>query len=323
MLLDALATAFGLLLLLGGGDVLVRGAASLARRVGVSPLAIGLTVVAFGTSSPEFAVNIAAAWRGNGAMSFGNIIGSNMANIGLIISGCALLRPLEIKNVVTVREVPMMLLATALVTVLGLDPILSGRPGRYDRGDGLALLLLSLVFLYYTVNDVVAQRRRAQGNGEAIHLPAERPIATSVLLIALGLAALVAGAEFTVTGAVGLARAFGVGEEIIGLTVVAVGTSLPELAASGVATLRGETDLAIGNVVGSNIFNVLMILGTTAVIRPVPVPPGGAADLGVLCALSVLVWLASSRIGAGRIVRAEAAALLALYVGYMTLRAFG
>jgi cation:H+ antiporter len=246
-----------------------------------------------------------------------------MANIGLIISGCALLRPLEIKNVVIVREVPMMLLATALVTVLGLDPMLDGRPGRYDRTDGIALLLLSLVFIYYTVNDVVEQRRRAKGNGEEIHLPAERSIGLSILLILLGLVALIAGAELTVTGAVGLARGFGVGEEIIGLTVVAIGTSLPELAASGVATMRGETDLAIGNVVGSNIFNVLVILGLTAAIRPVPVPAGGALDLGVLCLLSLLVWLASSRVGAGRIVRAEAVGLMLIYLGYMTVRAIG
>lgn len=320
MLLEALSTAFGLLLLLGGGDLVVRGAASLARRVGVSPLVVGLTVVAFGTSTPELAVNVAAAWGGNGAMSFGNIIGSNMANIGLIISGCALLRPLEIKNVVTVREVPMMLLATALVTVLGLDRLLDGRPGLYDRADGLAFLLLSLVFIYYTVNDVVEQRQRAKGDGEKIHLPAEHSVTTSLVLIGLGLVALVAGAEFTVTGAVGLARDMGVGEEIIGLTVIALGTSLPELAASGVATWRGETDIAIGNVVGSNIFNLLLILGTTAVIRPVPVPPGGEVDLGVLCLLSLLVWLASSRIGAGRIVRAEAVGLLAIYLAYMALR---
>jgi len=326
MWLDFLIVVAGLLLLLGGGDVVVRGAASLARRLGVSPLAVGLTVVAFGTSAPELAVNVTAAMSGNMHMSFGNIFGSNMANIGLITAAAALVKPLEIKSVVVAREVPMMLLVTAMAAVLGLDASLSGRPSSFDRGDGLALLLLFMVFIYYTVNDVLEQRR-AHRNGpmmaeaaEDANVPPERGIVLSVALVLVGLGALVLGARVTVAGAVDLAVALGVSEDLIGLTLVAVGTSLPELAASVVATLRGHTDLAIGNVVGSNIFNLGLILGSTATIREIPVPPRGADDIAVVALLSIGLWVASSRFGGGRIVRAEAVVLLLLYVGYITLR---
>jgi cation:H+ antiporter len=327
LLFDFLVTVVGLALLLAGGDLMVRGASALARRLGVSPLAVGITVVAFGTSAPELAVNVTAAWRGSGAISFGNIFGSNMANIGLIVAAAALVRPIQIKSLVIAREVPMMLLATAVAAVLALDGPLSSRENLFDRGDGITLVLLFSVFIYYTVNDVLRQRQdhllregRAMMRDDGVNPVGEMGAGTSLAFVLVGVAGLVFGAELTVDGSVGLARGFGVPEAIIGLTLVAIGTSLPELAASLVATFRGESDIAIGNVVGSNIFNLLLVLGVSAAIRPIEVPVGGLLDVAVVAVLSVALWLTSSSQG-NVIIRAEAALLFALYLSYMGWRA--
>ena len=324
MLVDFLQLALGLLLLVVGGEFMVRGGSALARQLGVSPMAIGLTVLAFGTSAPELAVNVTAAWRGNGEMSFGNIFGSNMANIGLILAITALIQPLEIKSMIIRREVPMMLLATAVAAVLCLDGLITGEISRFDRSDGIVLLLLFTVFVYYTVNDVLLQREAslngARELGDAA-VPRVSGLGMILLLTGAGLVGLLIGAGVTVNAAVGLARAFNVSEAIIGLTMVAVGTSLPELTASLVAIRKGHVDLAVGNVVGSNIFNLLPILGVSSLIRPIPVPEGGAADVAVVGGLSMLLWITS--LSAGRtIIRAEAVLLLLVYLGYLTYRAF-
>jgi len=301
--------------------MLVRGASSLARDLGVSPLAVGLTVVAFGTSAPELAVNLAAAWRGDAAISFGNVVGSNIANVGVILALSALVRPLAVQGVVVAREVPMLLVASAAAMVLGLDRI-RGAPESYDRADGLVLLLLFGVFLFYTVAEVVRGRSADPLVSEAEErrgTPGLRSAARSVLGAGVGLALLVGGAEATVRKAVALAALLGVPEVIVGLTVVAVGTSLPELATSAVAARRGQVDLAVGNVVGSNLFNLLFILGVTAFVRPVAVPAAGAADLLAMGAFAaVLLPLGLRR--RGRVGRVEALALLAAYVGYTAWR---
>ncbi|MBW2359342.1 MAG: calcium/sodium antiporter [Deltaproteobacteria bacterium] len=321
MLTDLLITLAGLSLLVGGGELMVRGASSLASRFGVSPLAIGLTVVAFGTSTPELFVNVTAALHGNTELSFGNIFGSNMANIGLIIAITALVGPLRIRNVVIDREVPMMMLATLVAAALGLDWVLEDSPGAFTRGDGVVLLLLFSVFAYYTLRDLVRQRSSDVATFEVG--PAEEPprysMPVSLLLTAAGLAALAAGGSVTVEGAEAVARALGVSQTIIGLTLVAIGTSLPELSASVIASMRGYPDMAVGNVVGSNIFNLLIVLGTTATLADIPVPDGGIADLFVVICLSGLLWLTS--ISQGRtIIRAEATLLLGLYLGYLVGR---
>ena len=318
---DLLLTIVGLLLLLGGGDVMVRGASALAKRLGVSPLAIGLTVVAFGTSAPELAVNITAALRGNGAMSFGNIMGSNMANIGLIVAATALFRPLQVQSPVIIRELPMMLLATAFAAVLGLDAFFRGETNAYDRTDGIVLLLLFTVFIYYTINDVLDQR--SNGNGDApeeFDLTGDYSVPIALGLTFLGLLGLVLGAQFTVDGATGLARALGVSEAIIGLTLVAIGTSLPELAASLIATAKGHPDLAIGNVVGSNIFNLLLVLGASSTVRTITIPQRGAEDIAIVGLLSILLLFMSYSRGQ-QIIRSEAIFLGIIYFVYMTFRA--
>ena len=233
MTLDLLITAFGLFLLVGGGDVMVRGSAALASRLGISPLVIGLTVVAFGTSAPELSVNVVAAFRGNSSMSFGNIFGSNMANIGLIVAVTAFFGPMKIQSIVVSREVPMMLLVTVVASTLGADSLWGDGVSLFGRGDGIVLLLLFSVFGYYTLRDLVRQRA-----GEAVDLPGvpddihEMGLPAAIALTAAGLTALGVGGAVTVHGAEGVARAMGVSETIIGLTLVAIGTSLPELVAS-------------------------------------------------------------------------------------------
>ncbi|MFZ5762019.1 MAG: calcium/sodium antiporter [Thermodesulfobacteriota bacterium] len=313
----------GFVMLVGGAEALVRGASALARLFGVSPLIIGLTVVAFGTSTPELAVNVTASLSGVSEIAFGNIVGSNIANIGLIVGLTALLKPLDIESQIISRELPMMLLASACGVVLGFDPVLRGTVPFYDRADGLILLLFFGVFLYYTIGDVLRKRKSdalvreasASLSGAGAH-----SYTVQWLLIAVGLAGLVLGGRVTVDAASRLALEIGISQAVVGLTVVAVGTSLPELATSLVATWRGQTDIAVGNVVGSNIFNLLFVAGLSATIRPIAIPAEGLADLLVMTTFAV-VLLPFALLNHRRIVRREGFILLLAYVGYVGWRA--
>lgn len=322
MIASTFFLVLGLLLLVGGGDFLVRGAAGLARTFGISSLVIGMTVVAFGTSTPELAVNLAAVLNGKGGISFGNVIGSNLANLGLILGVTAILKPLSIQGRIIVREIPMMVLATIAASVMAFDPELRGIDANYDRTDGILLLLFFSVFLYTTIGDVV---RRRMGDPlveqleEAEPMAGKRRIWLDVSLVGGGLVALVAGGQLTVEGASAIARSIGVSEVVIGLSLVAVGTSLPELVTSIMAAVRGETDIAIGNVVGSNLFNLLLILGVTSTVRTVPVPQGGWMDLTALLVVSLLL-LPFSVTGRRRIVRLEGLAFFVLWLGYSIWR---
>jgi cation:H+ antiporter len=321
VLFDALVMFGGLALLIAGGEALVRGASNLAQDLGVSPLAVGLTVVAFGTSAPELAVNTTAALEGNTSVSFGNVIGSNLANVGLVLGCAALVRPLVVEGVVISREIPMMLLASAAALILGLDR-LRGAEEAYDRSDGLMLLLLFVVFLYYTIAEILRRRISdpfVSQAEEAISRASLRSVAVALAMLGTGLVALAGGAHWTVQAAVSIAEDLHVPRVVIGLTLVAVGTSLPELVTSGMAAWRGKVDLAVGNVVGSNLFNLLFVLGVTATIRPIPTPESGAWDLLVMAGLSVgLLVLAIRR--DRRIVRTEGAVLCAVYVAYLGWR---
>lgn len=321
--MDLLILAGGLALLLLGGYALVTGASGLASSFGISQIVIGLTVVAFGTSAPELAVNLTAALRGSTGLSFGNVIGSNLANLGLILGTAALVRPLVIESRVVAREIPMMLLATAAAAVLGLAPDLRLLSGSFERADGAMLLLLFGVFLYNAVRDVMNARRPDPVVEEA-RLSVERreprrKRLLNALLTLLGLIGLYLGGELTVAGATGIARSVGLSEAVIGLTVVAVGTSLPELVTSIIAALRGQEDIAVGNVVGSNIFNLLLILGLSATVRPVEVPAGGVLDLAALVGLSLLL-LPLSMTNGHTLVRWEGGLLLIAWIGYTAAR---
>ncbi len=323
MLYDLLITTAGITILLIGGEGLVKGAASLARGLGVSPLAVGLTVVAFGTSAPELAVSINAATRDAGYIAFGNIFGSNIANIGLILGLSAVLRPLPINYIVVRRELPMMLLSITAAGVMAADALLGLTRNVFSRSDGILLLLFFFVFLYYTAGDLLRKRNA----GESVLPPevadkspsAEFNPGRDILLSVLGLGALVWGAHLTIQGGVGVAEALGVSQVVIGLTLVSVGTSLPELVACLAAVRHGESEIAVGGIVGSNIFNTLLVLGVTSVIRPVPIPPMGYMDIAASAVLS-LVLLFTARTHNRRIIRYEGAALMVLYASYILWR---
>ncbi len=321
MLLDWFFLILGLLLLLGGGELLVRGATGLARSLGVSPLLIGLTVVAFGTSAPELAVNITAALRGQSGISFGNIMGSNIANIGLILGISALVKPLAVQRSLVLRELPIMLIATLAASLMALDHWFGG-VSEVGGLDGILLLVGFAAFMAYTVR--VARKER-RGNGfmaEAEELGSEGGdggLALPALLTVLGLVGVIGGGHWTVEGAVALARGFGVSEAVIGLSLVALGTSLPELVTSLAAARSGHADLAVGNVVGSNLFNLLLVLGCTATLRPVSLPEGGLVDLAVMVGIS-LVLLPMAMTFQRRVNRFEGGVLLAVYCGYIAWR---
>jgi len=344
MLIDALILLLGLAILLAGGETLVRGASSLARGLGVSPLAIGLTVVAFGTSAPELAVNVGASLGDARALSFGNIFGSNMANIGLIVGLVAVINPLPIQNIVIRRELPMLLLSTAAVSVLAFDLQTGSIRTHYDRTSGVVMLLFFIVFLYYTVGEMLRPRLRNGKNGQlgepsgesddfsreisplaALPSDAEEEctptpsVPRDLLLSIAGLAALIWGADLTVDGAVSLARAFDISEVMIGLTVVALGTSLPELATAMIAIRHNKIDLAVGGVVGSNIFNTLLVAGVTSCINPMPIPTSGYYDLAAVAGLSLYLTLVGST-HRQRVIRYEGLMLLGSYLGYITWR---
>jgi cation:H+ antiporter len=275
--LDYIYVAAGLLCLFLGGEALVRGSVGIAQRLAISPLLIGLTVVGFGTSMPELLVSIEAAWRGVPDIAVGNIVGSNIANIALIMGITALVWPIRVSGATLRRDTGVMILAAlALVPVF-----MTGQIGRPAGVMLLAGLIGYLVWAYLRPGDM------AQDDA----LSAEKPKALrSVLWVIAGFVALLFGARFLVEGAVSIARDAGLSEAFIGLTIVAVGTSLPELATSVVAAFRRQSEIAIGNVIGSNIFNVFGILGVTAVIQPIPVAGRFMRfDLPVMIALSLVI----------------------------------
>jgi len=252
--------ALGLLVLVAGAEALIRGAVRVARALGVSPFVIGFTLIGFGTSAPELVVCLSAAWNGSPQIALGNIVGRNVANVGLILGLAAVVRPLTARMQLLRIEVPMMLGASLLVWFLAGDKTLS-------REDGIVLLAGFLAVAIYTFRTA---RRETPVVKEEVGKSAasQMPVWGAACLVAVGLAGLVGGAELMVSAAVHLAKGWGVSEWLIGLTVVAVGTSLPELAASVVAAARGQSDIALGNVVGSNVFNILLVLGVTVVVNP-------------------------------------------------------
>jgi cation:H+ antiporter len=247
-----------------------------------------------------------------------------MANIGLVVGCAALLRPVPIHGLVIAREIPMMLLATAAAFALACDAALGAPPDLLTRGDGAVLLLFFLVFVYYTIGDFARQRARSRAERLGVEAPGKSRFgrAAAGALCAAGLVGLALGGHWTVEAAAGLARTLGAPEALIGLSVVAIGTSLPELAASVLATRRNQAEIAVGNLIGSNIFNLLFVLGVSAALRPMPVPAGGLLDLLCAAALSLLL-LAVSLTATRRILRGEAALLLAGYLGYLGWRTLG
>ncbi len=321
--MDIVWLVAGLVLILVGANILTEGASAIARRIGVSELVVGLTVVAFGTSAPELAISVLAAVGGSAPLAIGNVVGSNIFNILVIIGVTALVRPIVMERSVMTMEIPMVLLSSVVLLVLGNSGWLNGYgDNEVSRVAGIFLLVFFLLFMRYTFASArhpdFSGKDAAPSGGSGDEKP---PMAVwkSVLFVLGGLAALVWGGDRFVEGASGIAQGLGVSEAVIGLTIVAAGTSLPELATSVVAAVKGRPGLALGNVIGSNIFNVLMVLGLSATIRPLPFGGIGNFDLGTLLVASVLFWLFGWLFRERTITRAEGAVLVAVYVGYVAV----
>ncbi|WP_454455010.1 calcium/sodium antiporter [Thauera phenylacetica] len=312
MLQQVLMFLAGLAVLVVGADVLVRGASRLAVSFGVSPLVVGLTVVAFGTSAPEMAVSVGSALAGSPDLAIGNVVGSNIANVLLILGISALITPLLVDEQIIRQEIPIMIGASALLVVMALD-------GNIGLLESIALFGLVIA---YTVFLVVQSRRASKSVQDEFEteIPTstwDRHWAVQVGLIVGGLAMLVVGADWLVDSAVAFARAFGVSDLVIGLTVVAVGTSMPEIATSIVAAMRGQRDIAVGNVVGSNVFNILAVLGAAGIASGVGLPVSEAArnfDLWVM--LAVAFACLPIMITGREIARWEGVVFLAYYAAY-------
>lgn len=315
LLLPLAAIVMGLAGLVWSADRFVTGAAGLARHFGMAPLLIGMVVVGFGTSAPELLVSAIASWQDNPGIALGNAYGSNIANIALILGLTALMSPIAVHSTVIRRELPVLLSVTFLAVLLLLDLELT-------RGDAVILLLIFCALVGWSVwqartsgQDSFADQVEVEGTAHAMSPRA------AALWTLVGLALLIATSRLLVWAAVDLARLFGVGDIVIGLTIVAVGTSLPELASTLVAMRRNEHDIALGNIIGSNLFNTLAVVGLAAAIGPVAVPPEVLwRDVPVMVGLTIALVAACIGFGGqGRINRAEGAALLAVFIGYLTL----
>ena len=305
----------GFILLIKGADLLVSGASSLGQRMGISDLVIGLTVVAFGTSSPELFVNLIASAKGNTDIAIGNILGSNIANVFLILGVSSIIYPLSVGKGTVWKEIPLSLLAACLLGVLVNDQLIDGAGvSALTRIDGLVLLAFFIVFLYYSVSiakDIIGLEK---------HVPSiAMEMWKSVLFMILGLGGLALGGDWIVRGAVHAANSMGMSESLVGLTIVAVGTSLPELATSAVAASRKNVEIAIGNVVGSNIFNIFFVLAISSVIRPLPFQPRNNLDVGVVILGALLLFFGMFTGRKRTLDRWEGAVLLAAYAAYLVV----
>jgi len=317
----ALLLVTGIAMLLGGGTMLVQGASRIASGFGVSPMIVGLTVVSFGTSSPELVVNIVGALDGQSDIAYGNIVGSNIANLGLVLGAAALIAPITLHGQLIQRELPLLLLATLVLVILALDQPLRSSTAVIDRADGLVLLSLFTIFIYVSVRDVIRQRKDPLLVGAGLV-----PLPTSLLvtrkdwaLVGGGMLGLAIGGHLTITNGALLAEQIGVSKTAVGMVIIAVGTSLPELITSLIAALRNESDISVGNVVGSNIFNSLLVLPVGAIIAPVYVPAGGVLDLCVSL-LFAAALIPIFVVGNAVMTRRNGAAFLMLYLAYMTYR---
>ncbi len=281
-----LLTIIGVLALIKGATWLVFGASSVAKRFGVQEIIIGLTIVAFGTSMPELVVNISAAVTGATSLAFGNIIGSNIVNIGLVLGTAAVITPLAVNRNTLFKEIPLALASAVSVFILGMDILFAKSDiNIISKGDGFILIMFFLIFLSYTYE--VSNDNK---NIEDESIPVLKT-AKAIFFIVLGLIFLIGGGWMVVQGSTEFARLIGISEKVIGLTIVAIGTSLPELITSVVAAYKGSPGIAVGNAIGSNIFNVFWILGITSIINPVTIPDNGLLDLIINIFFTVLLLL--------------------------------
>ncbi|OQB08705.1 MAG: Inner membrane protein YrbG [Parcubacteria group bacterium ADurb.Bin216] len=312
IILSILLLVAGFIFLIKGANLLVDGSSSIAKKMGVSDLVIGLTIVSFGTSAPELIVNVFASVQGNADIAIGNVLGSNIMNILLILGVTSLLCPLKVHNQTIWKEIPFSLLAALVLGIIANDHIFNNGISSLALGDGLILLLFFSIFLVYVFE--ISKK----GKIDAIETGSISPTRASIYVV-IGLIGLVAGGKMVVDGAVDIARAMSISESIIGLTIVAIGTSLPELVTSVIAALKKNADMAIGNVIGSNIFNIFFILGISSVINPIPYNAYSNTDILFTIFASFLLFIVMF-VGKKHILeRSQGAAFLLVYLVYTIL----
>lgn len=304
MIISLLLLAVGFVFLVKGADWFVGGASSIAARLGIPQLVIGLTIVAMGTSAPEAAVSITAALKGSADITIGNVVGSNIMNVLVILGLASSLTTISVATSTIFREIPFMIAVTALLLILGLD-------GTVTLMDGVILWGAFLVYLGYLF------RMARNGEADVEEISADRPIWKSALWTVVGLVFIITGSNVAVEAATDIARALGLSERLIGLTIVALGTSLPELFTSVSAAKRGNADIAIGNIVGSNIFNVLFVVGTSALVTPIPFATAFRTDAMIAIVTSVLLFVCC--LHRSRLSRKSGFTLLASYATYFTM----
>ena len=308
--------AAGFFVLIKGADILVEGSSSLARRFNVSDLVIGLTVVAFGTSTPELFVNIIASINGNTDLAIGNVLGSNISNIFLILGVSSLIFPLKVTSGTVWKEIPFSLLAILALGIMVNGSLINNESQNVlTRSDGLLLLLFFSIFIYYSCSIA------SDVDGMAEHVPsAGHSLLKSSIMVILGFVCLTAGGIWIRNGAVKIASSFGLSESLIGLTIVAIGTSLPELATSAAAAYKKKADIAVGNIVGSNIFNILFVLGISSVIKPISFSASSNIDIGVVILASLMLFLSMFTFKKHSLDRREGAVFIVFYLLYVAFR---
>ncbi|MCL2682628.1 MAG: calcium/sodium antiporter [Bacteroidales bacterium] len=323
--MSILLLAIGLIIIVKGADIFVDGSSQIAKRLNVSERIIGLTLVAFGTSFPELTISIIAALDGSDGMAIGNVVGSNIFNICLILGVVALIRPIRVSKSLVKKDIPMNILASLVLFIILFDNLFTGESGieRITRSDGLIFLLFFAVFLYYTFyrsksTDCLSTSCRQDIQAEDTNYKSgsakKYSLWKTIMMIVLGLGAVLLGGDLVVRGGTGVAQMFGLSDTLIGLTIISMGTSLPELVISIIAIRKGKDDIAIGNIVGSGIFNVLFILGVASVVSPIILTVNILVDIVVLIAASIFLFLASR--SKGKITKFEGLILLAMYIGY-------
>jgi cation:H+ antiporter len=305
----------GFMLLIKGADFLVEGASAIARRLNISDLVIGLTVVAFGTSTPELFVNIISSIKGSPDIAIGNVLGSNIANVLLILGISAIIFPLSVSKGTVWKEIPLSLLAALLLGLLANDELIDrASASALSRIDGMVFIAFFIIFLYYSASIAT----RIEGIDE--HVPAkEHRLVKAFGLVLGGLAGLTLGGKWIVDGAVYVALKLGLSQSLVGLTIVAVGTSLPELATSAMAAYKRNADIAVGNIVGSNIFNIFFVLGISSIIKPLPLRRAANLDMGVVVLASLLLFLWMFTGKKRSMDRWEGVVSIILYATYITV----
>lgn len=319
MILNIIYLILGAALTLAGANYLTDGASAVAKKWGVSDFVVGLTIVAFGTSMPEFVISVMSAIKGNGGIAIGNIVGSNIFNVFVIVGCVALVSPIKVQKSLMNNEIPLVILSAFVLLVCANSSFLDGAAvNSIGRVDGILMLCFFAIFMRYTLSQAKDNTSLAPGTEAIIEAESVKDMKMwlATLFIAGGLAALIWGGDLFVNGASGIARGLNVSDSIIGLTIVAAGTSLPDLAASVAAAVKHKPGLAIGNIVGSNIFNIFFVLGAASAIRPLPMDGITNVDLCVLLGACVLFWLFGWFFKERTITRVEGGILVACFIAY-------